>query len=297
MNGIQTQHRWLVVVLAGVLVMSGTAAIHAATIGYWRFESSDDFLKDSGPNGFNLGTVGAPAPTYLALPVSGPGSKFSNPILQTEQSNAGVADFGSAPGGYFSTAGTSDIFNVNAFTIEAFVNLSNRTDTDILIASQNGGTDRSWQFGVNRVAGTNDYGLSLYCAPNASHDPSARFFLTHTISGFPRLVIGNDYYVAASFDLSAQTGGVKLYLQDLTAGADLHMATFNHDLSVLNHSDADFCIGSRATGQYIWSGLIDEVRFSNTVLSEGQLLIQVPEPATIFLVVGALLCLAFRRRR
>lgn len=84
MNGIQTQHRWLVVVLAGVLVMSGTAAINAATIGYWRFESSDDFLQDSGPNGFNLSTVSASAPTYLALPASGPGSKFSNPIAKSQ---------------------------------------------------------------------------------------------------------------------------------------------------------------------------------------------------------------------
>lgn len=91
-------------------------------------------------------------------------------------------------------------------------------------------------------------------------------------------------------------GGVKLYLQDLTAGTDLYVATLNHDLSVLHDSNADFCIGGRAAGSYVWSGLIDEVWFSNTVLPEGQLLIQVPEPTTIVLVVGALLCLAFRRR-
>lgn len=83
---------------------------------------------------------------------------------------------------------------------------------------------------------------------------------------------GIDYYVAVAVDLSGET--VTFYLQDLTNGGTLQSVTKSHSRSTLNPISA-LAIGDDGTGwpDFNLDGLIDEVRISEGVLPQEDLLI------------------------
>jgi hypothetical protein len=110
-----------------------------------------------------------------------------------------------------------------------------------------------------------------------------------------------DYYVAVSFDIA--TDDAIFYWQDLTGAGTLQSQTVSLavDATSLGDPTLDFTIGYSAGSDKRWDagGFIDSVRLSDSVLSQSELLVSVPEPSTIALMFGAAagLFVMVRRRR
>ncbi len=284
-----------VALLCAAFVGSGLVA-RADVIGYWRFEGADDttgFLADSSGSGLTL--TKANTPTQVSA------SGFNDPIPRNGLTNAKAASLDDTMGGDYFLHEDDALFAVSEFTIEAYVNA---TDLDKhyesgrhVIASQYTASDntRSWSLHVDDVDLTNenDKGeLRLFVSESGESVPS--------IASGIMLNEGVNYFVAASFDESksgAGGGGVKFYVYNLDAGT-WEETTTDHTVSDLENATGAFNIGTydNHAGR-CWEGLIDEVRWSNTVLSKSELL-AVPEPASAVLLLSSLaMCGVFVRRR
>lgn len=278
---------WKKSALAAAIVSAlGVTFSPAAVIGYWRFENGG-FLTDSGTNGLTLSTT-ANAPTQAAIPGSGATSDFFNPIPQTGASNGSTATMVANSSNAFTRA-DSAAFNVStggAFTIEAMANASALGSTRT-IASQWANGQRSWNFSV-MASGA----LQLQISSDGNSGT-----ITSFVSGFT-VVTGVDYYLAASFDISDTTTGVKFYFQDLTNGGALQTLSYAQSVTGIHNSTSAFSIGATNAGTSgFWGGNLDEVRFSNTALAQADLL-AVPEPGAVALLgVTGLGWMIFRRRK
>lgn len=239
---------------------------------YFRFGDNPDspgiFLETQ--NGDPLTAIGT---SVYALPVSGPGSAFPNPVSRPGLLNTQAADFGLA-GAY--DAGRMLFVTDSApppwgptLTVEAFIHAASLDDTNerIIAAhgsiSGGGSSQPAWSLGVDPV------GVLVFRA-NASGSPAADVVLASNLTIEP----GRDYYVAVTFD----AGTVTFFLQDLEAGTDLvsEVAT-PVDIGLATPTrlfapSAPFLIGNLATGDRAWHGLIDEVRISYEVVAEDDLI-------------------------
>ncbi len=251
----------------------------AATVGYWRFEGdATGYLLDSTINNNNLAEVGDVA--RYTLPATGVGANFDDPIPQFNTANAQAATFDASGDGY-RCADDGD-FTATTFTIEAYINWDG--DNTYYIASQYDSSvnDRCWALYA-------DLGSHTVRAFFSEDGTSASSSVWSGLS----IAADTDYFVAMSFD---QSGSVEFYVKDLSAGT-WDTSTKSHTITTLHDSSADFNIGARNNGAASsWGGVIDEVRFSDTVLGQDDLLASVPEPATMTLLLLGL-PLALRRRR
>ncbi len=274
------------VVAVAAIALAFVGAAEADTIGYWRFEDSPGFLEDSGLNDLDLSTGGSPVPTQSTLPTppaTGPGLKFDDPIPQTGDANAKAASFAGA--GRLTHADAS-AFEVSDFTIEAYIHNATTSNVRWIAGQWLYPGQRSWQFGIHQ----DDMLISWLS------DSGSDFLAPYSDIIIDR---NKDYYVAMSFD---EDGDLTYYAQNLTDGFAMQTETVSHTVESLHNSTADFVIGQGTYegvrgGDFI--GLIDEVRLSNTVLSEGELL-AVPEPSSLVLLgLGglSLAAYAWRRRR
>ena len=201
-------------------------------------------------------------PEQYAITAGGPSSAFDDPIPLTSETNRGAADFN---GGYLSRADSS-AFTVTDFTIEAYIN-KNKSDLAHIAAQYDADSNqRSWMLYVD-----SDGRLKSILSEDGVLRPTIDSGLTVTP--------GQDYYVAMSFDQSAQTGGVKFYAKNLTTAGSLQTSTRDHTVSSLHNSTWDFRIGTAYSESNRWAGLIDEVRLSHSVLAQGELLISTGSPA------------------
>lgn len=291
----------LPVVLATVLGGSAWCLTPAdgATVAHWRFEDGA-FLQDS-VGGFNLTTTGTV--TGYALPLTGAGSDFPNPVPITGDTNLQGADFGLRTGHL--TVAHDAALAPSTFTVEAFANLSSASTSRSYIASRWNATDnqRSWGFGVaSSTGGTTNSTINLSerelyfsISPNGlGTTPNVL-----TIGSGVQLTLDQDYYLAVSFAPTGPTSGdITFWVQNLTTGGSLQQ--INQTISGIPFAvtSGTFQVGTLNQDAGIrWAGVLDEVRFSNQVLTANQLLVS-PEPGrALLLALAGCLMLAHRRRR
>jgi hypothetical protein len=287
--------------LLSAAVLTGPA--QAATVAHWRFEGDGTgFLSDTSGNGHALSTAGTGTVTQVARPASGAGSAF--PATVAGQPNSAAASFpgGSAPNVPYLTAADSSVWEGaggTTFTLEAMVNFGSiATSTTEYVAGHFGSTsERAWYVAIRRETGS----------------PFVRFFAdpdgvssggnVQWDFGAAPLTAGNDYYIAVVADLTQGTATarpVTLYVQDLTSGAPMQTVTQNqasNSLSAFYDASVPFTIGATNAATSPYSGLVDEIRFSDAALSPGELLVAVPEPVALAPLAIAGLALVRRRRR
>lgn len=282
----------VVISLSSTLLTSET---QAAVLGYWRFENSSDLGEDSSGNNIDLtntGVVGS-----YALPVSGIGSDFYNPIPSTGAANTNAGNFELSESDRLSVA---DPFGsgLGDFTIEALVNLESAGATTEVrpIASQWSTTssNHSWSLGITgESSGLGARNLILQLTPTGGSGS-----VINIDSDF-QLTLGSDYYVAASLNFEPVTGlTATFYFQDLTAGGLLQSAVRTNAITGVFNSTANFYIGRGGTtgGSILYfDGVIDEVRLSDSALGQNDLL-AVPEPSATLLVSLGLAVTLFRRK-
>nr|MDA3874412.1 PEP-CTERM sorting domain-containing protein [Kiritimatiellia bacterium] len=247
------------------------------------------YFNDSSGNGFTLSGVpdNANGPIETAIPGSGPGSNFPETIpSEGVGSNDQMTWFGTTRSRNFTVADNT-LFDSASFTIEAFVHQEARADTSYIASHwASDPSERSWGFGVNSSG-------RLFAVLSADGNNATAYTATASLT----LTTGVDYYTGASFD--DNTGNLTFHFQDLQNGGELLSETINTGTSLHTGSSADFQIGTynNSEGNRRWQGYMDEVRLSDTVLSGSELMV-IPEPASLFLVLGGLLTVwAFKRRR
>jgi hypothetical protein len=265
----------------GTAVLWGAAA-QGAEVGYWRFETSPGFTADSSGNGHTLTIV--PAAAQVTLPATGNGSTFSDPIPLTGASNNSAATFDGTTD-RLTTADHAAFFDTT-FTLEAFFSAPSLNTSNKSIVGQWSGTlnQRSYLFAV----GTTNFLAFLF-----SPDGTATTVVTSTLP----VAANTDYYAAVTVNMAdTSTSGITFYLQNLTAGGSLLTNGQAHSGTTFLDSTTSFAIGSTNQPSSEWTGLIDEVRMSDTKLTSSELLI-VPEPSSGVLLGLAAGLLGLRRRR
>jgi hypothetical protein len=290
------------VIGAFLLACTGTAAVSAQTIAYWRFEGdSTAFLSDSSGNGRTLTALNSVE--QLALPASGAGSAFFDPVPRTGAANLSAAHktiYGATTNEAsrtFLRAADADAFTSNTVTVEALVNFAQRPTTNTLVFVAGHFTSTGNQRGYAMIV--NNQSNLLGVALSADGANATQYFSDFTIAN------GKDYYFGVSINLTAATAqerSVTFFLQNLTDGGELLSQTVTGiSQSALFNAASAFGIGAQGNGNSSenWSGLIDEVRVSNVALSANQLLVAIPEPSSAAALLGlaGLGFAATRRRR
>jgi hypothetical protein len=288
-------------------VAAGSAS--AQTVAYWRFEGdSTARLTDSSGNGRTLNTVTGHSNSTTqvisyALPETGPGSKFFDPVPQTGATNTQAFQkaVSGSNGGYFQAADHAS-FTSNTLTLEAMVHFTTRTTSLAFIAGHfDGGSNQRSYALVGSGTGVNPENnkLAFIVSSTGNNTGVTTYYSNFTIT------TGIDYYFGVAMDLTGATAAERsltFYFQDLTNGGTLQSQTISGiTQSAINDSAASFAIGAQGAGgsHAAWTGLIDEVRLSNVALGSNQLLVAIPEASSFaaFAGLGVLGLAATRRRR
>ncbi len=275
----------LKIAIAAAALLAPVSA-SAAVLGYWQFEDTPGFFEDSSGSARTLTTPGGAAiPTQVALPGSGPGSAFATAV-------PGTTKAASFDGGDRFRRADEPAFTDTTFTVEALINGSdfatNSNQKSIIGQWNSTGNQRSWLLAVNGSGATAILNF-LY-----SNDGIATSAVS---SGLPALAAGTDYYVALAVDLSdTSAGGLTFYQKNLSTGV-VSIASVAHAGTTLNDSAALLTIGATDQPSSAFTGLIDEVRYSDARLASTGLLVTVPEPGTAGLAVVVGLAALARRRR
>ncbi len=90
------------------------------------------------------------------------------------------------------------------------------------------------------------------------------------------MLAGTDCFVAASVAAGDPANGIVFYRKNLSASGPLESSARANPIGTVFNTPADFLIGAYNLGANRWSGVIDEVRLSHTVLPPGELLVSPP---------------------
>ncbi len=267
------KHRFAKTILGTLAALALVASAHANVVAYWRFEGGD-FLADSSGNNHALTNVGS---------VDQVASAFPNPVPQTGAANLNAASF---DGSNYFTADDHGDFTSNQFTLEAFFSMASDPGTATRVIAGHFGSDEPYENQRSYALGVRGGQLRVLMSSTGEGNPNQRIWDVGTVE------VGTNYYAAMAVDID--TTSLTMYLQDLSTDT-LDVFTFSDTLSALNQPTAPFTIGSTAQGGALWDGTIDEVRLSNAVLTQDQLLI-IPEPGVVGLMALFGAALLVRRR-
>ncbi|TLD71414.1 LamG domain-containing protein [Phragmitibacter flavus] len=303
--------------LIGLLLVPTT---QAATVLYYQFGgtagSNATSVTDSSGN--NLTGTGSSSGTGAVLPQynsSTPGltilDGLNGPVINSNNTtsvkfeNAGVNDatpvYNTGRGGRIAV--TSPLFEPVdsttpfSFTLEMFVRVEDNVQFASLAGKErNGGP--TWLLDTNNVGNA---------APNVeSIDSQLRLRVDHQVlantsgDGFNQNIGSNSnglfgdgewHHVAITFDDSTNT--FTFYKDYALAGSGQISAVGVQDLV---YNGGAFFLGNAGGGR-AFDGWMDEVRFSNSILTTDQFLRAIPEPMTAsLLIIGATSCLLRRQR-
>ncbi len=243
--------------IAAVLV-AFAAHSNAATVHHYRFESDLGFLVDAAGNG-DLINAG-PAPQPYRLPATGRGAGFSKGF-DLGQPTPNVTGVALSSGALTSTIGALP----NGFTIETYVRFDSISAGfgKILAADSQGSQNTPWTFQVRTdgFGGTSLRELIVVIRPGTTSLVIQSDFIVET---------DTDYYLAASFD---PAGEAVFYVQNLSAGDPLQVIPRAHAISS-PPSTGQFAVGNvPGISTFGVDGIMDEVRLSDVVLDQDELLI------------------------
>jgi len=275
-----------------VASLLGTAHVHAAAILYWE---GDGNTNNSGSGSSLNGTAAAwngtavggtsQVPTYsssvpgtiITAGVGGAPANLSN-TNSFSFVNAGLPGaVDSKAGGIIYAANTGlSVTTVSNFTVEAFVNtLSLASFSTVFNMSNSLGV--SWMLDTDNASGRLRLRADTATAANQAQ-----------VAGITSPVINDGawHHIAVTYNGSAFT----VYLDYAAV-----ITNWNPTGDVLFESGYNFNVGA-ANGR-AFNGLIDEVRFSDTVLGANDLLRAIPEPTSALLLGGLSLFGLLRRSR
>jgi len=278
----------------------------AATIGYWRFgddPANTGFLEDSSGNANDLVAYDNPTQTsafFSPVPATGASNSFAAALDGSNDVNPPADPANKLVDKLRLTEGTAGNLPTDDFTVEAFVSIDDVSQFNTILSQFDGAaSQRAWRLFINNSP------LNMQVDASGNNTSGEAGIAASGIS----LNSTDDFYIAASVEfVDADSGGtandaqITFYVQNLTTGDPLQTSTdvVNNIGTSLFNSNAAFTIGGQdedidANKPFV--GDIDEVRLSDTVLSQSELLI-VPEPASLALVgFGGLVMLTGRRRR
>lgn len=293
-----TSRSKVVISLVAVNILAGCSSLFADTVGYWRFEN--DYLDSSG-NGYHLSVGGDDKTVTLGQGTPNFGIDFWNPIPKTGAANTEMFYSANFTTSYGMTTSSVSVPTSGTMTVETLFNLRTPdygAGSDVWMVSQWAGSSTIWGL-VAEVGGSETF---RFIYKNSS-------FGSIIVDSGIAWVEDKDFYVAASVDLgdSVKTNNsVTFYIQNLTDNTALQTVTVTQsvDLVALDQiaaATADvIAVGAQSNGRGAdnYLGYYDEVRISNTALTQAELLVSVPEPMSSAVIVS--LCavsIAFLRRR
>lgn len=167
-------------------------------------------------------------------------------------------------------------FNVGDFTVEAFIQLRSIYDSGTVRTivskwSGNGGK-AGWGFGVTGKGSRRKPQTLVLQMHGKKKDGS---FGEAAIFSDQNVALNTPYYVAAAVKLAGEgTGTVTFYLKDLSNDDEpMQSVTVEHQIVGGLDCTEPFTIGGRGGNEEgLFDGLIDDVRYSRGVLTDGEVL-------------------------
>ena len=296
-------------ILVPMLLASGLSdRALGATIGYWRFD--DPGATNGGVIGTTVSEVNSSAldatgQSGAQYTDSVPGALIRDPVSGVTYANQFSLN---GPGNVeYVTVPNSTLLNTTDFTVELFLRIIGQPNSYDSFVRRAQGSDPRWQIDFSHGDTADSFGKIRARFDNAGQTnvvPTGDYVFvdTDTGSGDPA------DYTEATDDVADEGDGINDDLSwhhiALTYDASERRTTIFTDYEqgssrTLNEAftqpDAILQIGNFYTGYGL---MIDEFRYSDSVLSTSQFLRVVPEPsALVLLALGALAILGFGRRR
>ncbi|MDZ7615805.1 MAG: LamG domain-containing protein [Patescibacteria group bacterium] len=281
----QTSGLWVAcgVVLTTLVV---APAVSAEAILFYRMEDST-----AGSAATSLKSDGTSLTNAIAADGGGvfnadvPGAFIFDPVTNVYRPNATSVYTTSA--GRFDVTGA--VTQVRNFTVEAFIKTSETASFARILQKQRGGAlDASW-----RIDPRNTTNIAI----RADSNDGTYGLYNQSVNGSQNINSGQWQHLALTYTdgVAGVTPGVLNVYWDYTLAATLTM----NNLGVMQYDTGLFSIAGGPGSPNGLVGLIDEVRFSNTVLAPDQFLraTAVPEPGSCALLLLAACGLAACRRR
>lgn len=273
------------------LALSMTAATQAsaAVLAYWRFEGADasSYLADSSGNDYTLSDYGSTAISTVTPPTG-----FWDYVQEP-----GVGTFANTQSAGMTSnttrlAATMTGVSFSSATVEVLVNLTDFSKGTTLVSQGSSMTGGAWGFNV--TADPSSLGARNVLFVYQTDAAGTKV----TVDSNIQLTSNTSYYLAVAYDIAA--GNFTFYYQDLDdSESTLQSVTVTKTAATIYGSSMDVNVGGYTSFNTL-TGTIDEVRISEGQLASNQLLVGVPEPATMSMIlgVGALLAgLIYRRKR